>query len=255
MGDDWIRLLDPQNQWNGSRPIFYPTQLLMVLKSREPVYSQRLSKKPIKSFQNIGVSSRTLSNCLRCLSVHLKCLLFPSRKLAAWPLKMGWASQKEAGEAGSSPNYHSCQGFLLLVAGAGNCKLVNFARFLKHHEGITTTSCGPILPSYKCITLINGQKWMSFTGVISPLQVEFLGPYLLVRFSPTSTHTTDLQAFLEVHGLKWWAKRWKAFQGNSYIIYFYLYIYIYLYRDRYCYIINCCVSQCMRCITIGVYVF
>lgn len=108
----------------------------------------------LKSFQNIGVSSRTLRKCLR---VHLKCLLFLFRKLAAWPVKMGWASQKEGG---LSPNYHSCQGFLLLVSGAGNCKLVNLARFLKHQEGtrITTTSCGPILPSYKCITLLDCQQ-------------------------------------------------------------------------------------------------
>ena len=139
----------------------------------------------LKSFQNIGVSSRTLRNCL---SVHLKCLLFPSRKLAAWPLKMGWASQKEAG---SSPNYHSCEGFLLLVSGEGNCKLVNLARCLKHQEGITTTSCGPILPSYKCITLLKSYKWPKInefdwgyftltSGVFGPL----LTGEILTHFNP-----------------------------------------------------------------------
>ena len=102
-------------------------------------------------------------------------------------------------EAGSSPNYHSCEGFLLLVAGAGNCKLVNLARLLKHHEGITTTSCGPILPSYKCITLTNGQK-KKYIYIYKWVSLGLFHPYKWSFWAPTSTHTTALKAFLEVHG-------------------------------------------------------
>lgn len=79
---------------------------------------------------------------------------------------------------------------------------------------------------------------MSFTGVISPLQVEFLGPYLLVRFSPTSTHTTDLEAFFGGAWVEVVGQKMKSLSKKlSYYIFLISFIFIYLYieteGDRY----------------------